>query len=128
LFATGSAGAFWRWGIEWAGEHERGYPGFSSARYFWPFLQADGWLIPLALVGVPGTVRGLREHPRDLILLLALPCAVAAFAFQRAAFAYSLLPFEGIVALFAARGFALVLAFDRRVAIPVGVLLAVIAS
>ncbi|MHB8873374.1 MAG: hypothetical protein ACYC8T_06775 [Myxococcaceae bacterium] len=112
LTVTGSFGALWHWCFAWAAEHQRGYPGFSSWRYLGPALAQVPWLFALGALGAAGTVRRLaglgpaRWRDPDLLLLTALPATFGSFALQQAPYPYSLLPFLGITAVFAARGVA----------------------
>ncbi len=122
LTATSSWAAWWHWCFVWASEHERYYPGFSWRAYFDPVWKEHPWLFTLAVLGLAATVRRwwsagrLRWSEPELLLLLALPATFGSYALQRAPFPYSLLPFLGVVTLFAARGAAVVLgALESRV-------------
>jgi hypothetical protein len=114
LALTGSLDAFLRWGVEWSLVHERRYPGFSWTIYFKPFLD-DYWpLFPLAAVGVGRSLLDLARRPdpwshRDLLLIPALVTALLSFTLQAAPYAYSLVPFLGLFAVFTARGLVAVL-------------------
>jgi hypothetical protein len=115
LTATRSWAAWWQWCFVWASEHQRHYPGFSWRAYFDPVWKGHPWLFTLAAIGLVATVRNwwsagrLRWSDPELLLVLALPATFGSYALQRAPFPYSLLPFLGVVVLFAARGAAAVL-------------------
>ncbi|MDC0710602.1 hypothetical protein POL68_19145 [Stigmatella sp. ncwal1] len=110
LTVTGSWAEVWHWCFAWAVEHQRHYPGFSWRVYLEPVWTQHPWLFTLAGLGLAATVRGWwhlgpsRWSAPDLLLLLALPATWGAYALQRAPFPYSLLPFLGLLAVFAARG------------------------
>jgi hypothetical protein len=131
LTATHSWAAWWTWCIAWAAEHQQHYPGFSWRRYFDPALRASPWLFVLAVVGVVATVRDLMGRGRtalsdaDLLLLAALASTLASFALQRAPYPYSLVPFLGVTAVFAARAPGLLLRtrMPLRVVFTIGLLL-----
>lgn len=124
LTATGSWRAWWHWCFVWASEHQRHYPGFSWREYLVPALGEQPAFFLLAAVGFVATVRGLlkadaraRLGTSDVLLVIAVPATFGAYALQRAPFPYSLLPFLGVLAPFAARG---VLAVLSRLRTPVG--------
>jgi hypothetical protein len=104
LTVTRSWAAGWHWCFAWAADHQRHYPGFSWREYLAPVWKAHPWLFTLAALGLASTVR--RWQAPDLLLGVALPATFGAYALQQAPFPYSLLPFLGILALFAARGVA----------------------
>ncbi|WP_242589613.1 hypothetical protein [Corallococcus macrosporus] len=106
LTVTGSWSAWWQWCFVWASEHQRHYPGFSWREYLVPALGEQPAFFVLACVGFVSTFPRLLKHPRtpDLLLFVAVPATFGAFALQRAPFPYSLLPFLGVLAPFAARG------------------------
>ncbi|RKH64009.1 hypothetical protein D7V93_08060 [Corallococcus llansteffanensis] len=121
LTVTGSWRAWWHWCFVWASEHQRHYPGFSWREYLVPALGEQPAFFLLAAVGFAATFRGLlkpdaRVTP-DVLLVLAVPATFGAYALQRAPFPYSLLPFLGVLAPFAARGVLTVLA---RLRTPLG--------
>ncbi|WP_375754676.1 hypothetical protein [Corallococcus exercitus] len=115
LTVTGSWGAWWQWCFVWASEHQRHYPGFSWREYGVPALGEQPAFFVLASVGFVSTFARLLKHPRtpDLLLFVAVPATFGAFALQRAPFPYSLLPFLGVLAPFAARGVLAVLSVLR---------------
>ncbi|MBN8465037.1 hypothetical protein JYJ95_00825 [Corallococcus exiguus] len=119
LTVTGSWGAWWRWCFVWASEHQRNYPGFSWREYLVPALGAQPAFFVLAAVGFVATFLRLLKHPRtpDLLLFVAVPATFGAYALQRAPFPYSLLPFLGVLAPFAARGVFVVLSGLRTPAV-----------
>ncbi|WP_415835366.1 hypothetical protein [Corallococcus soli] len=128
LTVTGSWRAWWQWCFVWASEHQRHYPGFSWREYLMPALGKEPAFFLLAVVGVGFTVRRMLQHDPnlplrerlrtpDLLLIVAVPATFGAYALQRAPFPYSLLPFLGVLAIFAARG---VLAVLSRLHTPVG--------
>jgi hypothetical protein len=104
LTVTRSWAAGWHWCFAWAADHQRHYPGFSWREYLVPVWKAHPWLFTLAALGLASTVR--RWQDPDLLLVVALPATFGAYALQQAPFPYSLLPFLGLLALFAARGVA----------------------
>lgn len=107
LTLTASWPSFYAMCVEFPIEHERRYPGFPWTTYFGPFAEQSWWLAPLAAVGVWRTVRALGRTPTrhpDALFLALLPTAFASFAIQKAAYPYSLIPFAGLLAIFAARG------------------------
>lgn len=116
LTVTQSWGAWWHWCFVWAADHQRHYPGFSWRSYFDPVWKAHLWLFTLAVLGWVATARRwwlARWSDGELLLLLAAPATFGSYALQRAPFPYSLLPFLAVVALFAARGAAVVLGLLR---------------
>ncbi|MCY1033638.1 hypothetical protein OV207_19455 [Corallococcus sp. BB11-1] len=128
LTVTGSWRAWWQWCFVWASEHQRHYPGFSWREYLLPALGKEPAFFLLAIVGVGFTVRRMLQHDPnlplrerlrtpDLLLIVAVPATFGAYALQRAPFPYSLLPFLGVLAVFAARGVLVVLS---RLHTPVG--------
>ncbi|NOJ98199.1 hypothetical protein HMI51_35340 [Corallococcus coralloides] len=119
LTVTDSWGAWWRWCFVWASEHQRHYPGFSWREYLVPALEAQPAFFLLAAVGFVATFLRLLKHPRtpDLLLFVAVPATFGAYALQRAPFPYSLLPFLGVLAPFAARGVLVVLSGLRTPAV-----------
>ncbi|RKG62279.1 hypothetical protein D7X30_02900 [Corallococcus sp. AB011P] len=119
LTVTGSWDAWWRWCFVWASEHQRHYPGFSWREYLVPALGAQPAFFLLAAVGLVATFLRLLKHPRtpDLLLFVAAPATFGAYALQRAPFPYSLLPFLGVLAPFAARGIIVVLSGLRTPAV-----------
>ena len=132
LTVTGSWRAWWQWCFAWAAEHQRHYPGFSWREYLVPALGEQPAFFLLAAVGFVATVRSLlkaeararpgtpdvllerealaRLRTSDVLLVVAVPATFGAYALQRAPFPYSLLPFLGVLAPFAARGVLAVLA------------------
>ncbi|RYZ41776.1 MAG: hypothetical protein EOO71_10600 [Myxococcaceae bacterium] len=128
LTVTGSWRAWWQWCFVWAADHQRHYPGFSWREYMVPALGKQPAFFLLAAVGFGLTVGRLlqrdpalplRERLRtpDLLLVVSVPATFGAYALQQAPFPYSLLPFLGVLAPFAARG---VLAVLARLRTPVG--------
>lgn len=120
LTLTGSWQAWWHWCFVWAAAHQQGYPGFGWERYFVPILLDAPWLFALAIAGVVRTSYELRSRGRmafqdqDALLLATLASTFASFALQRAPYPYSLLPFLAVVAIFAARGTADLVAAHTR--------------
>lgn len=106
LTVTGSWSAWWQWCFVWASEHQRHYPGFSWREYLVPALWEQPAFFLLAGVGFVARVPRLLKCSRtpDLLLFVAVPATFGAYALQRAPFPYSLLPFLGVLAPFAARG------------------------
>ncbi|RKH67780.1 hypothetical protein [Corallococcus aberystwythensis] len=119
LSATGSWSAWWQWCFVWASEHQRHYPGFSWREYLVPALGKQPAFFVLSAVGLAATLPRLLKQPRtpDLLLVVAVPATFGAYALQRAPFPYSLLPFLGVLAPFAARGILEVLS---RLRSPIG--------
>lgn len=114
LFATHSARAWLDQTLLWAAQHERDYPGFPWTRYFVPTLLAQPGLFALGALGLARTLWQLARGPRplaqpELLLVLALGGTLFSFIFARAPFPYALVPFLGILAAFAARGFSALL-------------------
>src|SRR4029077_20902736 len=64
-----------------------------------PFLRDYWWLL---VFGLAGWLADLRSG--ETLLLFALPSTFLSFAIQRAPFEYSLIPFIGILTIFASRG------------------------
>jgi hypothetical protein len=121
LTITGTWDDWWHWCFAWAVEHQRNYPGFSWRRYFDPIAIASPWLFVLAILGLAQTLRTLaaaqsRRDP-DWLLVGALASTFASIALQKAPFPYSFLAFLAIVAVFASRGTATLLAEGTRPAI-----------
>jgi len=109
LSATGTWDDWYRWCIAFAFRHQEHYPGFPWQRNFGQLVRHSFWLLPAAAVGVAATVRRLAgradagRHP-DLLLLASLPATFVSFAWQTAAYLYSLVPFTLVLGIFAARG------------------------
>jgi hypothetical protein len=105
LVATGSSMDFARNFLSASLLHERHHPGIPWSTYLGPFVRDSARLLPLALVGV---VAALRGEPRRLagggLLAAGLALSLTSFLVQRAAYPYSLIPFAGLLALFAAHG------------------------
>jgi hypothetical protein len=109
LVTAGTAGPWFYWCLSWAAEHQSHYPGFPFTQSFVPFLKVEGWLFLPAAVGGLSTLLSWWHHPRrsshpDLLLMLALPTTFMSYAVQSGPFVYSLLPFIGVLCVFAARG------------------------
>ncbi|RKH71747.1 hypothetical protein D7X96_07410 [Corallococcus interemptor] len=106
LTVTGSWRSWWQWCFVWASEHQRHYPGFSWREYLVPALREQPAFFLLAGVGLVAMVPRLLKDWRtpELLLFVAVPATFGAYALQRAPFPYSLLPFLGVLAPFAARG------------------------
>lgn len=107
LTFTGSWGVWFEWCIQWSFVHQYHYPGFFWTRNFVPLLTQSFWLFPLAICGVVSTVRAepSRTSP-DWLLLGALVTTLGSFAWQSAAYLYSLVPFTVLLCVFAGRGFS----------------------
>lgn len=102
---TSSWGAWFEWSIRWSFVHQAHYPGFFWTRNFTQLLAQSSWLFPLAVVGVSSTLRARPgEGSPDWLLLGAVATTLASFAWQTAAYLYSLIPFTVVLAVFAARG------------------------
>ncbi len=110
LFSTGSAGALWRWCIQWAAEHQLEYPEVPLSRYLPQVAAREVLLLTLAAIGLGETGRQLRadgrrllRHP-DLALVAALFTTSASVVLQKAPYPYSYLPVLALLAVFAGRG------------------------
>lgn len=109
---TGSWSAWFEWCIRWSFVHQANYPGFFWTRNFTPLLAQSFWLFPLAAVGMAATWRSRpAAGAPDWLLLAAVATTLASFAWQSAAYLYSLIPFTAVLAIFAARGLAASLRF-----------------
>lgn len=109
---TGSWSAWFEWSIRWSFVHQLHYPGFFWTRNLTPLLAQSFWLFPLAAVGMAATWRS-RPAPGspDWLLLASAATTLASFAWQSAAYLYSLIPFTAVLCVFAARGLAASLRF-----------------
>lgn len=111
LLATGSVRAWFDQTFVYALAHERDYPGFPVTRYLVPVATASWALFVLAALGITRTVaslfaegaRAAAAHP-DVLIVTALAGTLFSYCFARAPFPYALVPFLGMVAVFAARG------------------------
>lgn len=107
---TGSWAAWLEWTIRWSFVHQLHYPGFFWTRNFVPLLSQSFWLFPLAVAGVVSTLRS-RPGPGspDWLLLGSAATSFASFAWQSAAYLYSLIPFTVVLSVFAGRGLVAVM-------------------
>jgi hypothetical protein len=99
LFLSHSMADWFNWSVKWAFVHEAQYPAFPRYTTALPFLRDYWWIVAFGFIG---WVKDLRS--RETLLVLALPLTLLSFAIQRAPFEYSLIPFIGILTMFAARG------------------------
>lgn len=112
LTLTGLWSQWYAWCIVFAFEHQRDYPGFTWWRYIPSTFLPHWWLLPLAIAGLWSTWRrclGRNAEPiphPDLLLLGALVSTFLSFVWQKGPYPYSLVPFLGILCIFAARGVA----------------------
>lgn len=81
---------------------------FAWTKYFMPVLQDYLWLLILGVIGVVGTVSKIMnaryDSCADLMLLGALPLSFLSYSMQRAPYPYSLIPWLGLLCIFASRG------------------------
>jgi len=115
---TDSWGAWFEWCIRWSFVHQWHYPGFPWLRNFTPLFAQSFWLFPLAVGGLVGSVRNLARSQRasthpDLLLIGSLATTLASFAWQSAAYLYSLIPFTVILSIFAGRGVVMAMRLFR---------------
>ena len=104
---TASWSAWLEWCIRWSFVHQWHYPGFPWLRNFEQLVVQSFWLFPAAAAGVAATIRDHdRRVPSDVLLLGALGTTFLSFAWQSAAYLYSLIPFTVILVVFAGRGLA----------------------
>ena len=108
LASLGALDDWWRWCFAWALELEREHVQIPWAQHLGAALRDAWWVAALALAGVVATLRRVvaSEADHDHLLLLALLAALVAHAAQKTAYAYNLIPFLGLLAVFAARGAA----------------------
>src|SRR5207253_5203850 len=99
LLLSHSMTDWFTWSVKWAFVHEAQYPGFPRYTTALPFLRDYWWIVAFGLIG---WVKDLRSS--ETLLVLALPLTLLSFAIQRAPFEYSLVPFIGILTIFAGRG------------------------
>ena len=110
LLMSRSMTDWFTWSVKWAWVHEAEYPAFPRYTAAIPFLRDSWWLLVLGLIG---WIRDLRSS--DILLALALPATLLSFAIQRAPFEYSLLPFIGVLAIFASRAMGMLFERNRAV-------------
>lgn len=111
LILSGSAEEAYSFIVSWAIEHERSFPPRPAISTLADAVAANWWIFPCAALGVARTAQGVIKRSGsqplpDALLLAALPIGFLTFAAQRAAFQHSLIPFLGLVCIFAARGLA----------------------
>lgn len=106
LTITGTWDDIYQWTIAWSFVHQWHYPGFPWVRNFVPLLAQSLWLFPFGIVGLvdAGRTRDRQPGSADALLLGALVTTLLSFAWQSAAYLYSLIPFTLVLAVFAARG------------------------
>ena len=104
LLLSHSMTDWFTWSVRWAFVHEAQYPAFPRYTTALPFLRDYWWVVAF---GVIGWVKDLRSS--DFLLVFALPLTLLSFAIQRAPFEYSLIPFIGILTIFASRGVVMTL-------------------
>ena len=109
---TSSWQAWFEGCIRWSFVHQFHYPGHPWTRNFAQLLAQSFWLFPLAVVGVVSTLRA-RPAPSspDWLLLASAVTTLASFAWQSAAYLYSLVPFTVVLCVFAGRGLVAAMRF-----------------
>jgi len=118
LWLSGSMSDWFNWSVKWAYVHEAHYPRVPWIRTSAPFLRDYWWIVVLGAVGwlidLSREVRSRQADRREMLLLLALPSTLLSFAAQRAPFEYSLIPFIGILTIYASRGLVLLFGAVHR--------------
>ncbi len=115
LTATRSWGPFVQWTVRWAYGHQRNYPALSWTSAFEPFARQYAGYLVLAAAGIAVRWRealkrhdGRRDESRrfdfEILLAASLAAAFVSFYAQRAPYGYSLLPFIGLVCVYAGTG------------------------
>ncbi len=98
MVLEGGIEPWYRWCILWPMAHEQGAIGFPWHQFFMPIFVRDLFLVPPVLVGAWLLLREVwRErawttHP-NILFLAIVPLTFVSFAMQKAAYAYSLIPF-----------------------------------
>ncbi len=124
---TSSWGAWFEWCIRWSFVHQLHYPGFLWTRNFMQLLAQSFWLFPLAVVGLVATLRARPgASSPDWLLLGCAATTMASFAWQSAAYLYSLIPFTVVLCIFAGRGLVTSMRFFRGLKAPLGAFAAVL--
>ncbi len=114
----------WRWCVLWNVMLQRMYPPILWHRFFDPIFKNNYELFGLGALGLASAIRrtpGVPGNRRDLLLVGTLVSAFLSFRLQRAPLSYSLLPFLGLFAIFAARGVADICQEPVRISLRVGV-------
>ncbi|HEY4157099.1 MAG TPA: hypothetical protein VGM29_03345, partial [Polyangiaceae bacterium] len=110
LVATRNVGSFIFYCFAQAGHYQEHYARVSLTEQLLPMLNDAAMVLPLVVVGVWGTARGLTRLDasvatgRDVLLLGALASTFASYALSQFPFPYAAVPFWGLCGLIAARG------------------------
>ena len=112
---TSSWADWFEWCIRWSFVHQWTYPGHFWTRNFVPLLSQSFWLFPLAVLGIVVTLRARPPASSpDWLLTACAATSLASFAWQSAAYLYSLVPFTVVLAIFASRGLVSALRWSWR--------------
>lgn len=110
LLTTESFEGIWRWCFSYIFESQNDAVGFSWQRGMVSMIRYHWWLFLLAGYGVFASIRTMKEAKDrsllspELITLFSLPSTFLSYSLQRVPYEYSLIPFSGMLAIFAARG------------------------